>query len=105
VAVVRYVHVAGEPGVVEIAAAVADEWQGRGLGGAMIALLAKRAREEGHSVMRASVLTSNRRSIAMLRRGGFLALRGSGIMREYERPLAGGARIQAEPTGRAKRAP
>ena len=88
VAVVRYVHVRREPGVVEIAAAVADDWQGRGLGGAMIGLLADRAREEGHSVMRASVLAANNRSIAMLRRWGFVALGGSGIMREYERPLA-----------------
>jgi RimJ/RimL family protein N-acetyltransferase len=87
VAVVRYVQVTGQPGVVEIAATVADEWQGRGLGGAMVGLLAERAREEGHSVMRASVLAANRRSIAMLRRGGFVALPGSGVMREYERPL------------------
>jgi L-amino acid N-acyltransferase YncA len=89
VAVVRYVQVQGEPGVVEIAATVADDWQGRGLGGAMIARLVQRAREEGHSVMRASVLAANNRSIAMLRRGGFVALGGSGIMREYERSLGG----------------
>lgn len=88
IAIVRYVQVTGEPGVVEIAATVIDEWQGRGLGGAMIALLADRAREEGHRVMRASVLAANSRSIAMLRRGGFVALRGSGSMREYERPLS-----------------
>ena len=89
VAVVRYVRVQGETGVVEIAATVADDWQGRGLGGAMIARLAQRAREEGHSVMRASVLAANNRSIAMLRRGGFVALGAGGIIREYERSLAG----------------
>ncbi len=90
IGVVRYVQIANEPGVVEIAATVIDEWQGRGLGGAMIALLADRAREEGHRVMRASVLAANGRSIAMLRRGGFVALRASGILREYERPLSPG---------------
>jgi L-amino acid N-acyltransferase YncA len=87
VAVVRYVQVRGAPGVVEIAATVADDWQGLGLGGAMVAQLTRRAREEGHSVMRASVLAANSRSIAMLRRGGFVAVGGSGIMREYERAL------------------
>jgi L-amino acid N-acyltransferase YncA len=97
VAVVRYVQVRGEPGVVEIAATVADDWQGRGLGGAMIAQLAGRAREEGHTVMRASVLAANSRSIAMLRRGGFVALGNTGIMREYERPLRsdGSCRLSA----------
>ncbi len=39
--------------------------------------------------MRASVLAANSRSISMLRRGGFVALRGSGIMRDYERSLGG----------------
>jgi GNAT superfamily N-acetyltransferase len=88
IAVARYVQIADEPGVVEIAATVIDEWQGRGLGGALIALLADRAREEGHRVMRASVLAANGRSIAMLRREGFSAVRGGGILREYERPLS-----------------
>src|SRR3954451_2903272 len=57
VAVVRYVL--AEPGVVEIAATVADDWQGRGLGGALLAMLSERVRAEGHRVMRASVLAVN----------------------------------------------
>jgi RimJ/RimL family protein N-acetyltransferase len=88
IAVVRYVHVKGQPGTVEIAATVADDWQGRGLGGAMVALLAERAKAEGHRVMRASVLPENSRSIAMLKRNGFaLAAPASGGLLEYERRL------------------
>jgi GNAT superfamily N-acetyltransferase len=89
VAVVRYVRVPGEPGAVEVAATVADEWQGRGLGRALLARLTDRAREEGHSALRASVLAANRRSIAMLQGAGFGPRSGSGLLREYELPLAG----------------
>ena len=85
IAVVRYVR--DPSGAVEIAATVADAWQGRGLGGALLALLAERARREGHRVRRASVLAANARSIAMLRRNGF-ALRGrEGGLLTYERDL------------------
>jgi GNAT superfamily N-acetyltransferase len=88
VAVVRYVQVAGEPGAVEVAATVADEWQGRGLGGALLARLTQRARDEGHSALRASTLAINHRSIAMLRSAGFTARsRGAGTLREYELSL------------------
>jgi RimJ/RimL family protein N-acetyltransferase len=87
VAVVRYVEVSGEPGVVEIAATVADEWQGRGLGRALLERLASRARDEGYSTLRAKVLATNQRSITMLRRAGFAPHAGSGILREYELAL------------------
>jgi RimJ/RimL family protein N-acetyltransferase len=87
VAVVRYVEVSDEPGVVEIAATVADEWQGRGLGRALLGQLAARAREEGYSTLRATVLAANQRSITMLRRAGFAPHAGSGLLREYELAL------------------
>src|SRR5438093_3039294 len=87
VAVVRYVEVAGEPGAAEIAATVADDWQGRGLGSALLAQLIERAREEGHSALRASTLAANRASIAMLRRAGFTPRSGGGVLREYELAL------------------
>jgi RimJ/RimL family protein N-acetyltransferase len=87
IAIVRYVQVPGVPGTVEVAATVADDWQGRGLGGTLLAMLAERARTEGHRVMRAAVLAENVHSIAMLRRNGFaLNGRDSGLL-EYERPL------------------
>lgn len=87
VAVVRYVELNGESGAVEVAATVIDDWQGRGLGGAMMARLAQRAREEGHRALRASTLAENRRSIAMLLRAGFKSRMRGGTLREYELPL------------------
>jgi GNAT superfamily N-acetyltransferase len=98
VAVVRYVQVRGEPGVVEVAATVTDDWQGRGLGSALLARITERARSEGHSVLRASVLAENVRVIGMLRRAGFTARPGAGVLREYERPLApSGGPVSAAP--------
>ena len=88
IGVVRYVQVPGEPRVVEIAATVADEWQGRGVGTALVRELAQRARHEGYSRLRAVVLAENDRSIKMLRRAGFTARGGSGILREYELALS-----------------
>jgi len=93
IAVVHYVQVSGEPGAVEVAITVADEWQGRGLGAALLAALLRRAGDEGHAVALASVLAINTRSIAMLRRAGFRARGGDGLLREYQRPLKG---LQAE---------
>jgi RimJ/RimL family protein N-acetyltransferase len=91
VAVVRFVQLQGEPGVVELAATVADDWQGFGLGSALLAELTRRARDEGHSAFRAYVLASNGRSIAMLRRAGFSGRPGMGVLREYELALGGAA--------------
>lgn len=84
VAVVRYVQLPGEPDVVELAATVADDWQGIGLGSALLAGIMQRACDEGHSAVRASVLAVNSRSIAMLRRAGFKGRPGTGTLREYE---------------------
>jgi RimJ/RimL family protein N-acetyltransferase len=89
VAVVRYVQVPGEPGVVELAATVADDWQGIGVGSALLAGLMQRACDEGHSALRASVLAANSRSIAMLGRAGFSGRGGAGTLREYELALGG----------------
>jgi RimJ/RimL family protein N-acetyltransferase len=88
VAAVGYVQVPDEPDVAEIAATVTDDWQGRGLGTALLVQLAARAREEGCAAFRASVLASNHRSIAMLLAAGFAPLPSSGVLREYELALA-----------------
>jgi GNAT superfamily N-acetyltransferase len=88
VAIVRYIEVAGEPDVAEVAATVTDDWQGRGLGTALLAQLAARARDEGYSAFRASVLASNQRVIAMLLAAGFAPLPSRGGLREYELALA-----------------
>jgi len=87
VGVVRYVQLQTEPPVAEIAVTVSDDWQGRGLGSAMVERLIEQARDDGFSALRASVLATNKRSIAMLLHTGFAPLRGSGTLREYELPL------------------
>ena len=87
IAVVRYVQVPGAPGTVEVAATVGDDWQGRGLGGALLAMLTERARAEGHRVMRASVLAETEQSSGMLRRNGFAPAGSESGLLDYEREL------------------
>jgi len=87
VAVVRYVALQAEPTVAEIAATVSDDWQGHGLGTEMVVRLIEQARDDGFSALRASVLATNKRSIAMLLRTGFAPLPSHGTLREYELPL------------------
>jgi GNAT superfamily N-acetyltransferase len=87
VAVVRYVQLQDEPDVAEVAATVSDDWQGRGLGSAMVVQLIEQARDDGFSALRASVLATNKRSIAMLLRTGFAPLPSRGTLREYELAL------------------
>ena len=84
VAVVRYVQLQAEPSVAEIAATVSDDWQGRGLGTAMVVQLIEQARDDRFSALRANVLATNKRSIAMLLRTGFAPLPSRGTLREYE---------------------
>ena len=88
VALVRYIQVSDQPDVAEIAATVTDDWQGHGLGTALLTRLAARARANGYSAFRASVLASNHRSIAMLLTAGFAPLASRGFLREYELALA-----------------
>jgi RimJ/RimL family protein N-acetyltransferase len=87
VAAARYIQLPDEPGAAEIAATVTDDWQGNGLGTALLRQLAGRARDEGYSTFRASVLASNQRSIAMLLAAGFALLPSGGALREYELAL------------------
>jgi RimJ/RimL family protein N-acetyltransferase len=84
IAVVRYVQLRNEPSVAEIAATVSDDWQGHGLGSTMVVQLIEQARDDGFSTLRASVLATNKRSIAMLRHTGFVPLPSHGTLREYE---------------------
>lgn len=63
----------------EFALAVADEWQGRGLGRRLVAHLIADARRQGVQLLFGEVLTENRRML--------------GLMREF------GMRLQAHPDG------
>lgn len=56
--------------VAEVAFAVTDAWQGRCVGTRLAVVLAARARELGIQRLRASMLTDNTRSRALMRRMG-----------------------------------
>jgi len=63
--VARFVRSRVDPEVAEAAVTVADDWQGRGLGTALLGLLADRARVEGISHFTALMLASNREMLEL----------------------------------------
>src|SRR5947209_577861 len=65
VGVARYVRVE-EPDAAEAAVTVSDDWQGRGLGRALLEQLVNRARDEGIRRFRAVVLSENRPALGVL---------------------------------------
>jgi GNAT superfamily N-acetyltransferase len=70
VADARYVLDEGSDATAEFAIAVADEWQGRGLGRHLLARLANHARQRGLVRLYGDVLHDNRRMIALVREAG-----------------------------------
>ncbi len=68
--VARFVRSATDPRAAEVAVAVVDDWQGRGLGTALLQHLADRAREEGIECFTASVLVDNSPMVELLRELG-----------------------------------
>jgi RimJ/RimL family protein N-acetyltransferase len=75
VGVARFVRDAERPDVAEVALAVADDWQGRGVGTGLARLAVDRAAASGVRVLTASTLSRNQPAWALLRRFGF-RLRG-----------------------------
>ncbi len=75
-AVARFVRCQEDPAAADVAVVVADEWQGQGLGSAIMERLAERALEEGVERFTATVLGTNERVMGLLRRTG--ALRSAG---------------------------
>ncbi len=71
VADARYVRDPERPHIAEFALAVADAWQGRGLGRRLIAHLVAHAREHGVQRLHGDVLAENRRMLGLLRELGF----------------------------------
>jgi acetyltransferase len=71
----RYAPSLDRPDAVEIAFAVADDWQRRGLGAALVARLIAHARAAGAARMHGDVLQENAPALRLLRRFGFAARR------------------------------
>ena len=67
VGVARYVRSASESSTAELAVAVVDDWQSRGVGGRLAAALADRARQEGITSFTALVLADNQLMLNLLR--------------------------------------
>jgi GNAT superfamily N-acetyltransferase len=66
VGVARYVRRRERPDVAELAVTVVDDWQGRGLGTALMDAIAARARQEGITAFTVMMLASNQPMMSLL---------------------------------------
>ena len=64
--IARYIRDTEDPEVAEIAVAVVDDWQGRGLGTALLTRLLDRARDEGIRRFTALVAVDNEVMVSLL---------------------------------------
>jgi GNAT superfamily N-acetyltransferase len=87
VGVARYITLPRDPRAAEVAVAVDDEWQGRGIGRRLMSELAARARAEGITRLLAYVGTDNRRVIGWIARAGGVAEVRDGDTFVYGIPL------------------
>jgi ribosomal protein S18 acetylase RimI-like enzyme len=88
VGVGRYATGHGGGAVADLALAVADAWQRRGIGHALAARLVERARANGISALTGSTLLGNTAARALLDRLGFRVSSASSGVLEVELPLA-----------------
>lgn len=96
VGVARYMALPDDPGAAEVAIAVNDEWQRRGIGRRLMCQLAERARHEGITRMLAYVGDDNHPVLAWLGRAGGLAVAHDGEAIVFTIPL--------DPPGEERRA-
>ena len=87
VAVVRYVRSEEDPLTAEVAIAVADEWQGNGLGLELLRRTAAHARASGVRRLRATTLRENSASLRLLAASGFSLAAADGIYTAHEARL------------------
>jgi ribosomal protein S18 acetylase RimI-like enzyme len=82
-------YATAEPGgrVADFAVAVADEWQGRGVGSRLAARLVETARGNGITLLTAIALSENRAAQRLLRRLGFRYAGSDGSALAYELAL------------------
>jgi GNAT superfamily N-acetyltransferase len=74
----RYIVV--QPGTAEVAFAVVDQYQGQGIGAALMRHLAAIARGAGLQELIAEVLPDNVPMLGVFEKGGFGLKRGSGVV-------------------------
>jgi GNAT superfamily N-acetyltransferase len=67
IGIARLVRDPDDPHVADVAFAVADEWQARGVGSALVERLAANARAAGITHLRATMSGENRASLALMR--------------------------------------
>ena len=97
VGVARYVRSQHDFGVAEVAVTVADDWQHRGVGSALLAELVERARAEGVRRFSAVVHSSNRPMFELLDQLGAIVSRsrdGSTVEIELDIPAREGVGSQ-----------
>jgi len=87
VGVARYIRDRDETASAEVAVTVVDEWQGRGLGGKLLALLSNRARAAGITRFTAVTAAGNTASKTLIVHAGGMCVSGRGPHWEYEIPL------------------
>jgi GNAT superfamily N-acetyltransferase len=90
--VARWGVLVDDPGIAEVAVAVADAKQRLGLASALLCLLLERARAEGLREARASTLGTNRAALRLTERFGFRRTRSEGGVLEFARRLDGRSR-------------
>ena len=89
IGVARYVRSSADPKLAEVAVTVADDWQGRGVGTAVLSALTDRARAEGIERFSALVQTANRPMVELLDHLGTIRSRrpdGGAVEFEVELP-------------------
>jgi acetyltransferase len=74
IGVARYVRDKADPSA-EFAIVVADSWQGRGIGGRLLAKLADVARRRGLKRLHGEILAINRPMLGLVRKLGFTLAR------------------------------
>ena len=84
IGIARFVRHPDRPDAAEAAVTVVDEWQGRGVGAALLARLAVRAREEGIREFTATLLSDNGAMLALFRRLGVLRVARGGPVQEID---------------------
>ena len=87
VGVARDVALPEDPGAAEVAVAVDDEWQGRGIGGRLMSELLDRARAEGITRILAYVGPDNHPVLSWITRAGGRAQAYNGDATLYSIPL------------------